>query len=155
MVARPRVGTWVRGCFNAAMVPLMSVLLGLLLGILLVRGKGWQRARSAARGEVIRVSCLARRPARGRRWARGRMVIGPDTVRWEPGTRRGLQALPDEVRQVDTRSPSWREALWMNGRARIIECTSAEGVVQLAVLPHELDHVLAALERVRPEPLSE
>jgi hypothetical protein len=43
------------------------------------------------------------------------------------------------------RSPSLREAVALNPRCRIVECDSPDGEVLFAVMPQELDHVLAAL----------
>lgn len=53
--------------------------------------------------------------------------------------------------QTGERSPSWREAILLNGGARIIECNSAEGEVQMAVMPGDLPHLLAGLELLRSD----
>ncbi len=75
------------------------------------------------------------------------MVIGPSAMTWEPRTRVGAATtLPSGLRQVGLRSPSWREALRFNGGSRIVECTSSEGDVHIAVMPRDLGYVLVALE---------
>lgn len=67
---------------------------------------------------------------------------------WEPRTKAGATvSLPGELRQVGVRSPSWREAVRINGGSRIVECASAEGTLLVAVMPNELGHVLTALRR--------
>jgi len=87
-------------------------------------------------------------PALEGRWLRGRMVIGPSTMAWESRTRAGSAvSLPAGVRQVSLRSPSLREAMKINGGSTVVECTSSEGAVLIAVMPNELDHVLTALSR--------
>lgn len=107
-----------------------------------------QRAARAARGAVIEVPCLLRHPARAGRWLRGRLVTGPGTAAWAPRTRAGAGlGLPAGIRPLDVRSPSTREAMRINAGCRIVECASDEGTVLLAVMPHELGHVLAALAR--------
>ncbi|MEV7422912.1 MULTISPECIES: hypothetical protein [unclassified Streptomyces] len=114
----------------------------------LVRRKVRQRAASAAQGDVIKVPCLLRHPSLGSRWLRGRLLIGPATMAWEPRTKAGAAvALPTGLRQVGVRSPSFREALKINGGSKIVECASSEGDVHLVVMPNELGHVLTALSR--------
>ncbi|CAM5233504.1 hypothetical protein STENM36S_07537 [Streptomyces tendae] len=72
----------------------------------------------------------------------------PSGMGWEPRTRAGAGvSLPEGLRKVGVRSPSWREALRINGGSRIVECHSAEGALLVAVLPDELHHVLTALNR--------
>ncbi|WP_406005108.1 hypothetical protein OG440_02205 [Streptomyces sp. NBC_00637] len=118
----------------------------------LFRRKAKQRADRSARGEVIRVPCLLRHPSLGSRWLRGRMVIGPTTMVWEPRARAGAAvSLPAGLRQVGVRSPSLREAVKINGGCRIVECASSEGALLVAVMPTELDHVLTALRRDEAE----
>jgi hypothetical protein len=64
----------------------------------------------------------------------------------EPRTKAGAAlSLPDELRQISVRSPSLREAVKINGGSRIVECTSSEGALLVAVMPNELDHVLTGL----------
>ncbi|GAA2324609.1 hypothetical protein OKJ48_01115 [Streptomyces kunmingensis] len=105
-----------------------------------------QRAVSAAQGHVIKVPCLLRHPSLEGRWLRGRLVIGASGMTWEARTRAGTAvSLPDGLRQVGVRSPSLREAVKINGGSRVVECTSAEGDLLVAVMPNELDHVLAGL----------
>jgi hypothetical protein len=106
-----------------------------------------QRADSAAQGDVIRIPCLLRHPSHEGRWLRGRLLVGPSGTAWEPRTKAGAAvSLPDGLRQVGVRSPSWREAMKINGGSRIVECDSPEGAVLVAVMPDELDHVLTALK---------
>ncbi|WP_229859666.1 hypothetical protein [Streptomyces poonensis] len=110
--------------------------------------KAKQRADSAAQGDVIEVPCLLMHPSVAGRWLRGRMVIGPSTTAWKPRTRAGAAvSLPAGLRQVSVRSPSLREAVRINGGSRIVECTSSEGAVLVAVMPNELEHVITALGR--------
>ena len=76
------------------------------------------------------------------------MVIGPTSMAWENRGRGGAVSLPPGLRHVGVRSPLLREAAWkMNAGSRIVECTSSEGAVLVAVMPNELDHVLTALSR--------
>ncbi|MFE4832661.1 hypothetical protein [Streptomyces sp. NPDC056672] len=112
----------------------------------LFRRKAKQRAASAAQGDVIKVPCLLRHPSLEGRWLRGRLLIGPSGMAWEPRTKAGAAvSLPDGLRQVSVRSPSLREAVKINGGSRIVECTSSEGALLVAVMPNELDHVLTGL----------
>ncbi|MFJ3196773.1 hypothetical protein ACIPJQ_29595 [Streptomyces griseoviridis] len=112
----------------------------------LTRRRVSQRADSAAQGDVIEVPCLLQHPSLEGRWLRGRLLTGIAGTDWKPRTRAGAAvSLPDGLRQVGVRSPSWREAVKLNGGARIVECTSAEGALLVAVMPNELDHVLSAL----------
>ncbi|MGW8745861.1 hypothetical protein [Streptomyces sp. NPDC055794] len=105
-----------------------------------------QRADSAAQGDVIKIPCLLRHPSIEGRWLRGRLVTGPSGMAWEPRTKAGAAvALPEGLRQVSVRSPSWREALKINGGSRIVECSSPEGALLVAVMPNELDYVITAL----------
>lgn len=72
-------------------------------------------------------------------------------VAWEPRTKAGAAvSLPDGLRRVSVRSPSLREAVRINGGSRIVECTSPEGPLLVAVMPNELDQGggSALLERV-------
>ena len=135
-------------CLNAPVIELVGTLMVGALTAWLVRRKAKQRAASAAQGNVIRVPCLLRHPSLEGRWLRGRMLIGPSTTDWEPRTRAGAAvSLPAGLRQVGVRSPSLREAMKFNGGSRIVECTSSEGAVLVAVMPNELDHVVTALSR--------
>jgi hypothetical protein len=119
----------------------------------LFRRKVKQRADSAAQGDVIKVPCMLRHSSLEGRWLQGRMLIGPSTMAWESRTKAGAGvSLPAGVRQVSLRSPSLREALKINGGSRIVECTSSEGAVLIAVMPNELDHVLTALSRNEATP---
>ncbi|MFF9569928.1 hypothetical protein [Streptomyces sp. NPDC014685] len=134
------------------MIELVAVLAGGLTGWWLLRRKVRQRAASAAQGNAIKVPCLLRHPSLEGRWLRGRMVIGLSTMTWEPRTKAGAAvSLPAGMQQVSLRSPSRREAMKINGRGRIVECTSSEGAVLIAVMPNELDHVLTALSRIGTE----
>ncbi|MFC9063853.1 hypothetical protein N0X72_19860 [Streptomyces carpaticus] len=130
-------------------------MIGIVMGLIAAGVTAWlfrrrvaRRAEAAAQGDVIRVPCLLMHPGRPGRWLRGRLLIGPGTVEWKGSTRAGAAlALPAGLRQVGMRSPSLREAMKLNGGARIVECASAEGAVLIAVLPNELGHVLGALTR--------
>ncbi|MEW2065339.1 hypothetical protein AB0899_32075 [Streptomyces sp. NPDC007002] len=134
------------------MIELVAVLAGGLMGWWLLRRKVRQRASSAAQGHSIKVPCLLRHPLFEGRWLRGRMVIGPSTMTWEPRTRAGAAvSLPTGLQQVSLRSPSLREAMKINGGSKIIECTSSEGAVLIAVMPNELGYILAALSSVGTE----
>jgi hypothetical protein len=142
------VGTRVERCLNAPVIELVGLFVAAGLTGWLFRRKAKQRAVSAAQGNVIKVPCMLGHPSLAGRWLRGRMLIGPSTMAWEPRTRAGAAiALPAELRQVSLRSPSLREAMKINGGSRIVECTSSEGAVLIAVMPNELDHVLTALSR--------
>ncbi|MET9254703.1 hypothetical protein [Streptomyces sp. NPDC003717] len=55
--------------------------------------------------------------------------------------------MPAGLHQVGLRRPSLREAVRLNPGARIVECGSAEGAVLIALMPHDLDHLLGALSR--------
>ncbi|CCK24910.1 hypothetical protein BN159_0531 [Streptomyces davaonensis JCM 4913] len=92
---------------------------------------------------------MLRHPALEGRWLRGKMLIGPSTMVWEPGTRAGAAlSLPEGLRQVSLRSPSLREAMMkVNGGSRIVECTSSAGAVLIAVMPNEVELVCTALSR--------
>lgn len=80
------------------------------------------------------------------------MVIGPSTMIWEPRTRAGAAvSLPAGLQQVSLRSPSLREAMKINGGSKIVECTSSEGAVLIAVMPNELGYVLTALSSIGTE----
>ncbi|MFH9327683.1 hypothetical protein ACH4KU_01665 [Streptomyces althioticus] len=115
---------------------------------LVVSRRARRRDERAARGEVIEVPCMLRHPARRGRWLRGRMAVGPSTVSWEPRTRAGAEApVPSALRLVGTRAPSWREGLRVNPRCTIVACDSSVGAVEIAVMPHDLGHLLLALER--------
>jgi hypothetical protein len=142
------VGTRVERCLNAPVIELVGLFVAAGLTGWLFRRKAKQRAVSAAQGNVIKVPCMLGHPSLAGRWLRGRMLIGPSTMAWEPRTRAGAAiSLPAELRQVSLRSPSLREAMKINGGSRIVECTSSEGAVLIAVMPNELDHVLTALSR--------
>ncbi|NUW04642.1 hypothetical protein G6W50_33790 [Streptomyces sp. CAI 127] len=131
---------------NAPVIGLVGALAAAGLTAWLFRRKVKQRADSAAQGKVIKVPCLLRHPWLEGRWLRGRLLTGPAVRGWEPRTKAGATvSLPDDVRAVSVRSPSWREALRINGRSRIVECASAEGTLLVVVMPNELDHVLTAL----------
>lgn len=119
----------------------------------LLRRKVRHRALGAARGEVIEVPCLFRRPAHEGRWLRGRMTVGPTTMTWKPRTRAGADvSLPAGATQVGLRAPSRREGIMrMNPRCTIVECASPEGSAEIAVMPNELGHVLHALSRNEAE----
>ncbi|MFE2315629.1 hypothetical protein ACFXC8_21165 [Streptomyces sp. NPDC059441] len=110
------------------------------------RREAKQRAGSAAQGDLIKVPCLLRHPPLEGRWLRGRLLIGPSGMAREPRIKAGAAlSLPDELRQISVRSPSLREAVKINGGSRIVECTSSEGALLVAVMPNELDHVLTGL----------
>ncbi|MCX4681907.1 hypothetical protein OG413_42670 [Streptomyces sp. NBC_01433] len=128
------------------MIELVVALAAAGLTAWLVRRKLEQRADSAAQGNVIKVPCLLRHPSIEGRWLRGRLLIGPSGMAWEPRTKAGAAvSLPDGLRRVSVRSPSLREAVKINGGSRIVECASPEGALLVAVMPNELDHVLTAL----------
>ncbi|MFF7145794.1 hypothetical protein [Streptomyces nodosus] len=130
------------------MIELVGFVVAGGLAAWLLRRKVKHRADSAAQGNVIKVPCILRHPSLEGRWLRGRMVIGPSTMAWEARTRAGAAvSLPAGLRQVGLRSPSLREAMKINGRSTIVECTSPEGVVLIVVMPNELEHVLTALKR--------
>ncbi|MFC8828395.1 hypothetical protein ACFT9I_23960 [Streptomyces sp. NPDC057137] len=113
----------------------------------LLRRKVRRRAARATQGDVIKVPCLLRHPSLEGRWLRGRLLIDPSGMVWEARTKAGAAvSLPDELRRVGVRSPSLREAMKINGGSRVVECTSPEGALLVAVMPNELDHVLAALK---------
>ncbi|WP_228081963.1 hypothetical protein [Streptomyces profundus] len=112
----------------------------------LFRRKAKRRAAGAAHGDAITFACLLRHPSRGKRWLRGRMLIGPTTMAWEPRTKAGAgTALPAGLRQVGVRSPTMREAIRINGGSRVVVCASPQGEVLLAVMPTELPRLLTAL----------
>lgn len=137
-------------CLNAEVIELVVVLAAGGLTTWLLRRKVRQRADSAAEGDVIKVPCLLRHPSQEGRWLRGRLLVGPSGAGWEPRTRAGAAvSLPEGLRQVGMRSPSWREAMKINGGCRIVECSSPEGPVLVAVMPNELGHVLTALNSSR------
>lgn len=80
------------------------------------------------------------------------MLVGLSTMAWEPRTRAGADvSLPAGLRQAGLRSPSRREGMRINPRCTIVECASSEGVVEIAVMPNELGHVLLALDRTAAE----
>ena len=82
--------------------------------------------------------------------APGRTLIDPSTIAWESRTRVGAAvSLQVGLRPGSVRSPSLREAARLNGGSRIVECTSSEGAVLVAVMTNDLDHVLTA--RIRNE----
>ncbi|WP_254875345.1 MULTISPECIES: hypothetical protein [unclassified Streptomyces] len=140
------LGAQVQRCLNAPVIGLVGALAAAGLTAWLFRRRVKQRADSAAQGKVIKVPCLLRHPSLEGRWLRGRLLTGPAVRGWEPRTKAGATvSLPDDVRAVSVRSPSWREALRINGRSRIVECASAEGTLLVVVMPNELDHVLTAL----------
>ncbi|MCO4696015.1 hypothetical protein LRR80_02072 [Streptomyces sp. RO-S4] len=134
---------------NAPVIGFVCVLLAGALTAWLVRGTIRRRDGRAARGEVIEVPCVLRHPAREQRWLRGRMAVGPSTFAWTPRTRAGAKLdPPTALRQVGTRKPTWREgALRVNPRATIVVCESSVGAVEIAVMPHDVGHVLLALGR--------
>ncbi|WP_234313590.1 hypothetical protein [Streptomyces sp. NBRC 109706] len=112
----------------------------------LFRRRAQRRADKADQGGAITFTCLLRHPSRGDRWLRGRVLLGPSTLAWEPRTRSGAGiSLPADLRRVGVRSPTAREAIRINGRSRIVECVSPQGKVLLAVMPHDADHLLGAL----------
>ena len=140
------VGTQVLRCLNAPVIELVVVLAAAGLTAWWFRRRVKQRANSAAQGNVIKIPCLLRHPALEGRWLRGRLLVGPSGMGWEPRTKAGAAvSLPEGLRQVSLRSPSWRESMKINGRSRIVECSSPEGALLVAVMPNELDHVLTAL----------
>lgn len=140
------MGTRVERCLNAPVIQIVVVLVAAGLTAWLLRRKVKQRAESAAQGNMIKVPCLLRHPSLEGRWLRGRLLTGPSGMAWEPRTKAGAAvSLPDGLRQVSVRSPSLREAMKINGGSRIVECTSPEGALLVAVMPNELDHVLTAL----------
>jgi hypothetical protein len=127
-------------------IELVVVLAAAGLTTWLFRRRAKQRADSAAQGNEIRIPCLLRHPSLEGQWLRGRLLVAPSGVGWEPRTKAGAAvSLPEGLRQVSVRSPSWREAVKINGGSRIIECSSPEGALLVAVMPDELDHVLTAL----------
>ncbi|MFJ2738494.1 hypothetical protein ACIO3O_02390 [Streptomyces sp. NPDC087440] len=128
------------------MIELAVVLAAAGLTAWLFRRKVKQRADSAAQGNAIKVPCLLRHPSLEGRWLRGRLLIGPSGMVWEPRTKAGAAvSLPKGLRRVSVRSPSLREAVKINGGSRIVECTSPEGALFVAMMPNELDHVITAL----------
>lgn len=140
------LGTQVLRCLNAPVIELVVALAAAGMTAWLFRRGVKQRADSAAQGNVIKIPCLLRHPSIEGRWLRGRLVIGPSGMGWEPRTKAGAAvSLPEGLRQVSVRSPSWREAVKINGGSRIVECSSPEGALLVAVMPNELDHVLTAL----------
>ncbi|MFC8171408.1 hypothetical protein ACFUJ0_06695 [Streptomyces sp. NPDC057242] len=134
---------------------MIEILMALAAGGLvtwLVRRKARQRVEEAGRGDGIAVPCMLRHPAREGRWLRGRMLVGPAGMTWEPSTRAGAAvSLPAELRRTGLRAPSLREAMTINGASRIVECASPEGPVLIAVMPYEAEHVLKALDGVEEE----
>ncbi|MER5633640.1 hypothetical protein [Streptomyces nitrosporeus] len=67
---------------------------------------------------------------------------------WEGRTKAGAAvSLPAGLRKAGVRPPTFRESVKINGRCTIVECASPEGRVHVAVMPNELPHVLAALDR--------
>jgi hypothetical protein len=131
---------------NAPVIELVMGLAAAGLVAWLFRRRVRERADTAAQGGVIKVPCLLQHPSLPGRWLRGRLVTGPSVTAWEPRTRAGARvSLPVGLRQVGVRSPSLREAVKINGGSRIVECASSEGALFVAVMPNELDHVLAAL----------
>lgn len=137
------------GCLNAAVITsVCAVAAGGLTTWLVVNRGIRRRDERSARGEVIEVPCMLRHPAREGRWLRGRMAVGSSTVAWEPRTRAGAKVPgPTALRQVGTRAPAWREGLRVNPRCTIVACDSSVGAVEIAVMPHDLGHLLLALER--------
>lgn len=128
------------------MIELVVALAAAALTAWLFRRKVKQRADSAAQGNVIKVPCLLRHPSLEGRWLRGRLLIDPSGMAWEPRTKAGAAvSLPEGLRRVSVRSPSLREAVKINGGSRIVECTSPEGTLLVAVMPNELDHIITAL----------
>ncbi|MFE5512924.1 hypothetical protein ACFQ9J_20515 [Streptomyces sp. NPDC056529] len=129
---------------------MIEILMALAAGGLvawLVRRKARQRVEDAGRGDEIAVPCMLRHPAREGRWLRGRMLMGPAGMTWDPGSRAGAAvSLPAELRRTGLRAPSLREAMTINGASRIVECASPEGTVLIAVMPYEVEHVLKALD---------
>ncbi|MFJ3812855.1 hypothetical protein [Streptomyces sp. NPDC090056] len=134
---------------------MIEILMALAAGGLvtwLVRRKARQCLEDAGRGDGIAVPCMLRHPAREGRWLRGRMLVGPAGMTWDPGSRAGAAvSLPAELRRTglrapSLRAPSLREAMTINGASRIVECASPEGTVLIAVMPYEVEHVLRALD---------
>jgi hypothetical protein len=133
---------------NADVVSLGVFLVAAGLMTWFLRRRVEQRAVNAARGHVIKVPCALRHPSVEGRWLRGRLLIGPSAPVWEPRTRAGAGlTLPEGLREVGMRSPTWREGMMINRRSTIVEYSSPEGVLLVVVMPNELHHVLGALER--------
>ncbi|MFH9179247.1 hypothetical protein [Streptomyces albogriseolus] len=130
---------------------LCAIAAGVLTALVLSRTVR-RRNERAAEGGTIEVPCMLRHPAREGRWLRGRMAVGPSTVAWKPRTRVGAEVpAPCALRRVGMRAPAWREGLRVNPRCTIVACDSSVGAVEIAVMPHDLGHLLLALERTAAE----
>ncbi len=139
-------------CLNTAVITSVCAIAAGALTVLALGRTVRRRDERAARGGSIEVPCMLRHPARERRWLRGRMVVAPATVAWKPRTRAGAEVpAPTALRQVGTRAPTWWEGLRMNPRCTIVACDSSVGAVEIAVMPHDLGHLLLALDRTATE----
>ncbi|MFB9393318.1 hypothetical protein ACFPM3_33650 [Streptomyces coeruleoprunus] len=118
------------------------VLVAALIG-LAFRAAGRQRAARVAAGGPAGFPCMLRGP--GGRWKPGRLRTGPGPLVWKPSLGGRPVDFPEGLRHTGTRRPTVKESVVLNPRARILECTSPAGPVQLAVMPEELDAVLAQL----------
>ncbi|MFF3417381.1 hypothetical protein ACFYW9_22155 [Streptomyces sp. NPDC002698] len=96
-------------------------------------------------GRRVTVSCLVC-PAGADRWERGLFVIEPGGWSWESRrSRAGEAVLPVDSRIVRIRRSEGRERNRLHYRLLVLECTSADGDVRLAVEPGRLEHVVMKL----------
>ncbi|MQY13856.1 hypothetical protein SRB5_40120 [Streptomyces sp. RB5] len=124
--------------------------LGGLAVALVISGRQDRLTAHLIDGRTIRIACSAKGPQAGG-WTRGRLVIGSGSWSWEPRGERGeTRSLPPDLHLGEVRRPSGQERRGLHYRALVVEFASADGVVQLAVVPGEVEHVLMALERRAP-----
>ncbi|MFF3891042.1 hypothetical protein [Streptomyces sp. NPDC001914] len=121
----------------------MCALLGALAVALYANRRQERLTARFIDGRRVTVSCLIC-PAGADRWERGLFVIEPEGWSWEP-RRAGAPVLPVDARVVRIRRLEGREKNRLHYRLLMMECTSAEGDVRLAVEPGRLEHVLMTL----------
>ncbi|MCZ0979455.1 hypothetical protein O1L60_11220 [Streptomyces diastatochromogenes] len=112
----------------------IAVLAALLVGWLL-RVRNRRRSAAQAADGRVEVSCMLRRD--NGRWKAGRLVRDGGGLSWKPAFRGAAVSLPGDLRVETTRRVSAREAISMSPRAEILACDSAQGKLELGVLPED------------------
>ncbi|MFH8836156.1 hypothetical protein [Streptomyces sp. NPDC017868] len=117
------------------MIGLAIALAVALLVKWLLRVRKQRRIAAQAADGRVEISCVMRRENGG--WKAGRLVRDGGGLSWRPALRGAAVSLPDDLRVETSRRVSAREAMSVNPRAEILECGSAQGKLQLGVLPED------------------
>ncbi|CAM5548043.1 hypothetical protein [Streptomyces tanashiensis] len=88
---------------------------------------------------------MYREAGQGGRWRAGRLVLAEDGLVWKPFRGRSPVRLPDDLRVVEARRVTPREAVSLSPRAEILVCESAQREILLGILPEHHDLVASRL----------